>query len=328
MNRITRNLHELSKIKVKDLLPYVKFRLISWYYSRYIRNNREEYNKLIDEDRKKAVDILWQSSYGKKFPWKKPVTLNEKITWLSSMTDTSTWTKLSDKYEVRAYVEEKVGADILTKCYGVWNSADEIDFDSLPNSFAIKCTHDCASTYLVKDKKKSDLEKIKTELHKHMSQKYGYQFCEPHYTKVEPRIIAEELIDFDSTISSSIVDYKFWVFNGKVKCCMLVYDRESEDEGGDYVLDLYSVKPWKQMEGLKPDYDKRYKKGMSEPANLERMVEVAEKLGEGLPQVRVDLYNLNGKIYFGEMTFTSQGGRMSYYTQEFQKEMGDQIKLP
>lgn len=318
------------KIKQQGLIGgirAIKRLMVSKKNATWIKENRPLYNQLIDNDCKKAQDIFWKVAFGRKFPWNNPVTLNEKIIWLSAMTDTSKWTEYSDKYEVRKYIESLGLKDILTECYGVWESVDEIDFDSLPNSFVIKCTHDCGSTIIVKDKAKMDVNQVKNLLNNHFKERFGYQYCEPHYTKIKPRVMAEEIIPFDKDLSFSIVDYKFWGLNGKVDYCMLVYDREAEEDGGSYVLDLYETKNWEQCDGLIEHYNNRFNRKLSMPKNLEMMVEIAEKISTGFPQVRVDLYNVNGKIYFGEMTFTSQGGRMSYYTEEFQKMMGEKVDI-
>lgn len=282
----------------------------------------EEYRHMIDTNPQKAQDLYWYLCYRKKFPWDNPVTLNEKIIWLSAMTDTSKWTECSDKYEVRKYVESLGLGHILTKCYGVWEHFDDIDFSKLPDQFVLKCTHDCGSTIIVNDKSRMNIPEVKAFLEDHLSERFGYQFCEPHYTKIKPRIMAEEILPINPDISSSLVDYKFWGCNGKVDYCMTVYDREPEEKGGSYMLDLYSVRPWKQIEGLTSHYDKRYSRTLPEPLNLDEMVKVAELLSREFPQVRVDLYNINGKVFFGELTFTSQGGRMSYYTESFQEQVG------
>jgi hypothetical protein len=112
------------------------------------------YCNLIDNNKKKAINIAWKSSYGKSFPWNNPITLNEKITYLSGITDTSLWTKYADKYEVRQYVKNCGYEEILAKCYGVWDNIEDVEWDKLPQSFVIKCTHDCGSTIIIKDKEK------------------------------------------------------------------------------------------------------------------------------------------------------------------------------
>ena len=120
----------------------------------------DRWKEIVDTDRKKAFDMKWNRYYRKKFLWNNPRTLNEKLTWLAAMTDTSKWTKYSDKYEVRKYIESLGLKDILTECYGVWDHAEDIDFESLPDKFVVKCTHDCESTIIVRDKSKMNKEEV------------------------------------------------------------------------------------------------------------------------------------------------------------------------
>lgn len=292
----------------------------------------EKYKILVDTNRKKALDIMWDFCYDTKFPWDNPRTLNEKISYLSATSDTSLWSKCSDKYEVRKYVEDKGLKHILLKCYGVWDSVEDIDFESLPNSFVIKCTHDSGSAIIVKDKAKDfDKDAAKQKLSYCMKRKIGYYSCEPHYNKIKPRIMAEELLehsDSNEFKSKSMVDYKFWSFNGKAHCCMMVYDRVKTSKGSSLVLDLYDLRPWKQIKkGLTNLYDSRYKQEVPEPKKLDEMVEIVEILSKDFPVVRVDLYYEGGNIYFGELTFTSAGGRMPYYTEEYQLELGNKIDI-
>lgn len=304
------------------------------YYANYVFPS-PKYLWYIDNDRKKAIDMWWVYKYRKHFPWKNPITLNEKITWLSGMSDTSKWTEYTDKYEVRKYVKKMCGDDILTECYGVWNNVDDIDFNSLPQSFAIKCTHDCGSTIIVKDKSSVDIPQIKKYLNECLSKQFGYKTIEPHYTTIRPRILAEELLPLDdSNLSSSQIDYKIWCINGKACFVMVAYDRHLDSESKDYVghyaiFDLYDLPSWTPIrENLTPWYRDVNFKDIPRPENLEKMVEYAEKLANGFPHVRIDLYNIDNQIYFGEMTFTPFTGRILLFTDEFQERIGRMIKLP
>lgn len=331
---ITDKLIKIKQLGIIGSICTFKRMLVSKKNANWINDNRPLYNQLIDVDSKKAQGIFWKAVYGKSFPWNNPVTLNEKIIWLSAMTDTSKWTEYSDKYEVRKYIESLGLKDILTECYGVWDSIDDVDFNSLPDTFVIKCTHDCGSTIIVKDKGQIDVNQVKKFLNDHLKERYGYQFCEPHYTKIKPRVMAEGYInelgsENSSFKSHSSVDYKIWCLNGKAEWVFVCYDRylDSEEEHGA-VFDIYDVIKWIPMrQYLSDSYKNVVFKDVPRPKNLEMMVEIAEKISTGFPQVRVDLYNVNGKIYFGEMTFTSQGGRMSYYTEEFQKMMGEKVDI-
>lgn len=315
--RLKSMLHPIDAINRKRL---------SWYVQ------TKEFYQLIDSDRKKALEIWWKLSTGKDIDWNHPSTLNEKIQWLEAFTDTSLWTEYSDKYKVRKYIEDLGLGEHLTKLYGVWERVEDIDYSQLPDSFAIKCNHDCGSTIIIKDKEKElDIVRVNQELKKHLEKPFGYEYCEPHYIKIERKVIAEELLPFpiggkNAFSSSSMVDYKIWCINGKAEISFTCYDRILD---GPAVFDLYSIDDWHPRRNLlSPKYQKQHFKDVPRPKNLEKMIKIAECIAKGFPQVRIDLYNIDGKIYFGEMTFTSQAGRMNYFSDEFQKEIGKKMILP
>lgn len=319
---------------MKEFLSHPIRRSIFKYYNyKYGRFNfcSPELKHIIDTDRKRAIDILWWKIYHKRFPWDNPQTLNEKITWLSGASDTSLWSKYTDKYEVRKHVEELGLGHILTKCYGVWDRFEDIDFNALPNSFVLKCTHDCGSTIIIRDKANDlDLPKIEKFMKEHLSKPYGYDFVEPQYTIIKPRIMSEELIPTSEKFQShSAVDYKIWCVNNKAEWVFVCYDRYLDSEGKhSAVFDMYDVKSWQPIRHcLAPSYRNAAFKDVPKPKNYDEMIRAAEKLSTGFPIVRVDLYNIDGKIFFGELTFTSQGGHMDYYTDEFQRMIGGKIKL-
>lgn len=274
---------------------------------------------------KRAISLLWFADYGRKFNWKNPRNLNEKILWLSVNSDTTQWSQCTDKYAVRDYVKACNLSDILTKCYAIEDKFENINFDSLPNAFAIKCTHDQGSTRIVPDKSKINFDEFSLYYNKCLGRRIGDVSGEPHYLKIQPRIMIEELIPFSQDVTSvSQIDYKFWCFNGKVHHCFICYDRNAHDVS----FNTYSVSPWKERtELLSKAYRNKNIKPIPEPANLSEMIEIAEKLAKPFPVVRVDLYNDHGKIYFGELTFTSCAGRMSYFSPEALIEMGELIPL-
>ena len=281
---------------------------------------------------KKAVDMKWNRFYRRYFPWDNPRTLGEKATWLLVNTDTSMWTELSDKYEVRKYIERLGLKDILTECYGVWERAEDIDFDSLPDKFVLKCTHDCGSTVIVRDKSKMDKQKIIDFLQKHLDVNYGYEWCELHYSAIKPRVMAESLIEMGDEkefSSEATVDHKIRCIDGKAQYDLVCYGRTLASDGGNNksVVDLYDIQDWKPMrQYLK--YPSTEYRDLPKPENFNQMIATAEKMSQGFPQVRIDLYNIKGKIYFGEMTFYSASGMNNYLTLEFQRMIGDRIRLP
>lgn len=255
-----------------------------------------------------------------------PKTLNEKILYLSLKTDTSEWTRLADKYHVREYVKECGLDDILVKCYGFWKKAADIDFSKLPNSFVLKTVQGSGDIILVKDKHKLNINETKKNIDIAVNTRYGELEGGKHYMRIKPAIIAEELLFNDKIsqiYSTSIIDYKIWCFNGKAHyiftCC-------NRDKAGTDVM-TYDIS-W----NAHPEYSvltNHCRRGnvIPKPLNFERMINIAEKLAMPFPVVRVDLYNIGGIIYFGEMTFTSLGGLMDYYSDEFQTLAGSMINL-
>ncbi len=174
-----------------------------------------------------------------------------------------------------------------------------------------------------------DINKLNFELDNHMHV-IGFPTCEVHYTRIKPRIIAEELLHDNSGISSSLIDYKIWCFNGHPTFCFVCYDRHTgEDNCNHATFDAYSLDNWKTMRHLlSPSMQNQNFKDIPCPFNIDKMIEISKRLSEGFPEVRIDLYNINGRIYFGEMTFTSAGGEMYYFSKQALKDLGHQIILP
>jgi hypothetical protein len=270
--------------------------------------------------------IRYFARFKKPLHLKNPQTLNEKILFLSLKTDTTLWTRCADKYEVRDYVKECGLEDILIPLVGVWDHATDINFDKLPDEFVLKATHGSGDIKVVTDKSKLNIPKIVAEFEEDLKHQYGALESGHHYMRIKPRMIAEELIHNDpetAKISSSIIDYKIWCFNGK---CYWLWACANRDEHTTEVM-TYDT-DW----NAHPEYsifenDYRHGDILPKPKNLERMIEVAEKLAQPFPCVRVDLYNIDGKIYFGELTFTSYGGLQDFYTDEFQQLAGSKIDL-
>ncbi len=281
---------------------------------------------LVDYFPKYMIGREWKIQFGKKMDWNNPVTLNEKIQWLMANTDTSMWTRLADKVAVRDFIREKGFGDTLTEVYGVWERVEDIDFDSLPEKCVLKCNHDCESIIMFDKSKGYDKQQIINHFKKHLVP-FGYGSCEPHYTKIKPKVMSEELIPMDPTVdSSSLVDYKFWCFDGYVHNCTPCYDRK----GLDMVCDINLLEPWRlYREGLTKEYrESRAFKDMPAPPNLDRMIEICKVLSTGFPEVRIDLYDTCGRIYFGEMTFSAGSGKMRQFSDEYQRQMGSYVKLP
>lgn len=266
---------------------------------------------------------LHKSLVGYDIDWKNPKTLNEKINWMKFNTDTTEWTRLADKYLVREYVKERIGDTALPKLYAVWKSADEIDFSILPKKFILKTNHGCHTVMPVLDKDKVDINIVKRQFDVWMKKQYGYDTAEPHYLEIKPLIIAEELLDNDATFTTALADYKVYCFDGNPFCILVCTDRNVAKTTFSY-FDC----DWNPLHNVLNEKLKGSDVAIPKPDCLKQLLEYASILAKGHPQVRVDFYITHGEIFFGEMTFTSEGGYDGDITKEFCKEMGKHITLP
>jgi glycosyltransferase involved in cell wall biosynthesis len=268
----------------------------------------------------------WEKRYGHKIDWKNPKDLNEKIQWLICFGDTSRWPMLADKYRVRDYVIEKGHGHILTKLYGVWDNADKIDYDSLPDKFVLKCNHDSASTIFVNKTEGFDKEKINNALNKKLERRFGYLYCEPHYNKIKPLIIAEELLEEKgNSFSKSPVDYKVWCFDGTPFFISVCYNRDKT--GLNNALFDCDWKPLSDI-CIYTNHVRESTIPIPRPHKLEEVLKIASDLSAGMPEARIDFYIIGDNVYFGEITLTSGSGRIDFLTDDFLKELGDKIVLP
>lgn len=273
---------------------------------------------------KGLANELHRGIVGYDINWKRPQTLNEKINWMKFYADTSSWSILADKYLVRDYVKKRIGGDCLVKLYGVWSNADEIDFRLLPNKFVLKTNHGAGTVLPVYEKAQLDVSKVKKLLNSWVNLKFGYETVEPHYLRIKPLIIAEELLENADNFSTSLVDYKVYCFDGKPFCILVCTDRVI---GKQSRFSYYDCN-WNLMPNVLNEKLRGTDILIPKPKKLEQLLGYAGKLANGHPQVRVDFYITNDKIYFGEMTFTSEGGYDGDVTKEFCLEMGEKITLP
>lgn len=263
----------------------------------------------------------YKSRFGKNIDWKNPHDLIEKIYWLQMYSDTSLWTLCADKYRVREYVEKKGCGTILNKLYGVWEDVEDIDWDTLPNSFVLKWNNGSGQVIIVKDKGSLDIVKTKKTLRSWLKSNYGYEGAQMHYLKIKSCIIAEELLINEVNPDESLVDYKIWCFHGKPCFCLVVYGRQ----GIDYKLSAYDLQ-WNNISDRVFNKDSKHYCGVNirKPSSFNKMIEYATKLSADFAEVRVDFYEINDNPIFGELTFTSGYG---YYSYDFYKELGSFIDL-
>jgi hypothetical protein len=248
---------------------------------------------------------------------KNPKNISDKLMWLKLYYKDPLIISCTDKYQVREYLENIGLSHILNELYGVYNSVEEINFEELPNQFVLKATHGCGYNVICRDKSKLDINETKQKLKIWMNSVYGLKSGEWHYSEITPTIICEKYLShFDS--SMSVIDYKVHCFNGKPYCFVIGYDRtEKSAKFSSYNLQ------WERVDFLK-------KEGVDQarPQNLALMIQVASLLSNPFPYVRVDLYEIEGTLYFGELTFTPVGGMQTPYKDETLDLMGEQLVLP
>lgn len=248
-----------------------------------------------------------------------PSDMNEVILFLSLRTDTSEWPGLADKYNVRNFIENKIGSDILIPLYQVVDSPEEINFEELPDSFVIKTTDGFARTLIIKDKNIISQKKIIKKLNKWMREKHVGD--EPHYLKIRRRLVIEKLLPGKN--NSAPIDYKFICINGEPLYCLACSNRSMETFRSEF--SLYRLPDWTDTDGISPGWES--KDGVEKPELLEKMMEYSRILAKGFPLVRIDLYQVEGEIYFGEITFTSAAGREMKIKQKMLDEIGKQVVL-
>lgn len=268
------------------------------------------------------IPIQYRIKTGNKLNLKHPVRYTEKLQWYKLNYRKPIMTKCSDKYLVREYVKEKGLSNLLNGLYAVYDSAEEIDFEKLPNSFAMKMTVGSGMNYFVTDKSQENLEQLKSMAVKWFnsnSSSYGREWC---YYDIKPRIVFEELLPMDER--DDLPDYKFFCFDGEPYCLYTMIDYTKNHENGkigffdtDFNLMPYHRKDYKPIEEQLP-----------KPMNFDKMVEYARVLSKGFPHVRVDFYDISGKIVFGEMTFYNASGYTAFEPDEFDFIMGSQFNLP
>ena len=264
---------------------------------------------------------MYRTYVGGKPNFDSPVTYNEKLQWLKLHDRDTRYIGMVDKYEAKRFAAERIGEGHIVKTYGVWNSFDEIDFDSLPNSFVLKCTHDSAGNVICRDKSTFDRRAAEKKIKFCLSRNYFYMGREWVYKNIPPRIIAEEYMEDSKT--EELRDYKFFAFNGKVKALFIASERQKENEETkfDFFDAEYNHLP---VRNGHPNAEVPPEK----PENFEKMKKLAEKLSEGSPHLRVDFYEVDGKIYFGELTFSHWSGMVPFEPEEWDKTFGDWIELP
>ena len=245
----------------------------------------------------------WADATGGQLDLEHPTGFDEKIQWLKIYDSTPLKTRCTDKYLARGYVAEKIGDEHLVPLLGVWDSFDQIDFDSLPNQFVLKTNHASGQIIVCKDKATFDKKSAKKKFDRWMADCYSqvYTSCELHYRDIPRKIIAEQYLE---QLDGNLYDYKIHCFDGKANFVQIIGDRNLHTHEGKQIF--YDAN-WKRLDFTFGDYP-LYEKDLEKPANLDQMIQLAERLAEPFCYVRVDFYDLSGKILFGELTFIPASG--------------------
>lgn len=267
----------------------------------------------------KYLKIVYKSILKTELDLNNPETFNEKLQWLKLNDRNPQYINMVDKYEVKKYVANSIGEEYIIPTIGVWERFEDIDFNQLPNQFVLKCTHDSGGLSICKDKKEFSIKEAKKKLSKSLKRNFYYFGREWPYKNVKPRIIAEKYMVDESGIE--LKDYKIFCFNGKAKFILVDFGRFSNHYRNIYDLD------WNLLD-LQIKFPSDNNNKIPKPKKLDEMINIAEKLSKDIPHLRVDLYSINEKIYFGELTFYHGSGFTNFLPEEWNNIVGDLLELP
>lgn len=268
-------------------------------------------NKSIISD-EKYLKMKFKTKMDGNLNLKNPRTFNEKLQYLKLHDRNPLYTQLVDKYKVREYVSETIGEEYLVPLYGVWDDFEEIDFSKLPNTFVLKTNHDSSGAIICKDKAEFDIKSARKKINHSLKRNYFYAGREWPYKNVKPKIICEKYLEDNSKLG--LKDYKFFCFDGIPEVMFIATGPESDRRIDFYDLDFNPL-------SVKQAYEKSSVK-IEKPEKFEEMIDLSKKLSKNIPHVRVDFYEIEGKIYFGELTLYHFSGMQKYEPEFFDYELG------
>ncbi|WP_418417348.1 ATP-grasp fold amidoligase family protein [Blautia sp.] len=264
--------------------------------------------------------LMYRVRMGKKLNLEDPKTFNEKLQWLKLYNRKPEYTAMVDKYEAKEYVANKIGEKYIIPTLGVWDSFDEIDFNKLPNQFVLKCTHDSGGLVICRDKNLLDMNTARKKIVKSLKSNFYWVGREWPYKDVKPRIIAEQYIE-DSCVRE-LRDYKIYCFNGKAKFLYLSEGMENHDTARISFVNL----DWTPADFRRNDY-KEFEKLPKKPEHLDDIIMLAENLAKNQAFIRVDFYEVNNRVYFGELTFFPGSGFTLFASDEDDLRIGQMLDI-
>ena len=267
------------------------------------------------------IKLFYLAATGKRLNLRNPKGYNEKLNWLKLHDQHAEYSELVDKYAVRSHIDRVLGEGHLFPLLGKWEAFDEIDFSKLPDSFVLKCNHDSGSVQIIRDKAKlsqDDMILMKKKYDRRMKEDFFYAGREYPYRGIKKRyIIAEQLMVDEQNPDKSLEDYKFFCFDGVPRIMYIASDRSADCRYDFFDMDFNHL----DVTYHRPQSNKTINK----PPLFNEMRDIAEKLSQGMRQVRIDLYAINGTVYFGEFTMFHGGGFELLYQEEWEKRLGDNI---
>lgn len=282
---------------IKMVYPLGCFRMLDWMPD-------ELYNSLV-----------FKANMGYKLERNQPKTFNEKLQWLKIHDHREEYTDLVDKIKAKKIVGEKIGFSHIVPMYGEWKRAEDIPFDNLPDQFVLKCNHDQGSVIIVDDKNNLDIKKTVKQINEKLKINLFYSTREYPYKNIVPKVFVEEYL------GRAIIDYKFYCFNGTPK---FLYCGQGLTADHSLKIDFFDL-DWNLMPFYRTDYHRLGK--IERPIHLDEMIEISKALSDGVPFVRIDLFEVNGKVYFSEFTLCPASGFMPFVPPEYDRIVGDMLDL-
>lgn len=299
---------------------------VIWYLTnksfRFSMNNKWGFYRNMDDE-----EFLKKSYFaytGRELDINNPQTFNEKLQWLKLNDRNELYISLVDKYESKKYVKELLGEQFIIPNIGVWDTYDDIEFDELPNQFVLKCTHDSGGLIICRDKSKLDYNYTEKKIKRSLSRNYFWVGREWPYKGVRPRVIAEQYMeDENCSCESGLTDYKFFCFNGEPR---FIYISKGLENHATASISFYDL-DGNELYFHRSDY--RQFHNCVFPPNFNEMTEIARKLAKsiGCDFVRIDLYSINNRIYFSEITFSPCSGIIPFEPKEADAELGKLLVL-
>lgn len=296
---------------MKKLIKFIKKpKLIILYLA-----SKGFFNKMNDQS---FLKMIYRIRIGKKLNLTNPETFNAKLQWLKLYNRKEHYTKMVDKYDAKNYVGNIIGNEYIIPTYSIYNTFDEINFDSLPEKFVIKCTHDSGGLVICKDKSNFNITKAKNKINNSLKRNYYYSNREWVYKNIKPRIIIEKYMEDKN--NDDLADYKVMCFNGEPKMTFTCTDRFTNG----LKVTFFDLK-WNKL-----PFERHYPydlKNIKKPVNYNKMIELSKKLAKDIPFVRVDWYEINGKLYFGELTFFPGSGFEEFTPEIWDYKIGNYLDI-